>query len=114
MNPQQIIDKLDQLDRELSETNDRLKNAGNQKAFTQRDYKVSLAKKILELKAEGYPATVINELAKGDEEVSLLRCKRDIAESEYFVMLEVAQNKRARAEIGRSILTWLRCEMEGK
>lgn len=93
MNPQDLMDRLE-------------------KAKTERDYKIKQAQEILKLKADKYPATLIMELVKGNEEVAELRLQRDIAESAYFVGLEAMNNLRLEIEIIRSKLTWLRNELK--
>ncbi len=111
MNPQALIERLDQCIVALGRGNTQMKILGLEKAKTERDYKVKQAQEILKLKADKYPATLIMELVKGNEEVAELRLKRDIAESAYFVGLEAMSNLRLEIEIVRSKLTWLRNEL---
>lgn len=112
MNPQQLINKLNQCVIALGRGNTQLKTLGLEKAETERNYKVRQAQEILRLKSEKYPATLIMELVKGNEEVADLRLKRDIAESSYFVALEAMNNLRLEIEILRSQLTWMRTELK--
>lgn len=56
---------------------------GRNYAIAERCYRVALAKELYRLKAEGYPATISNDLARGDETVADLKEKRDIAKSLY-------------------------------
>ena len=51
---------------------------GELHAEAERDYRISLAKKILKLKEEGFAATLISNLAVGDAKVAGLRMTRDI------------------------------------
>ena len=111
MNPQALIERLDQCIVALGRGNTQMKTLGLEKAKTERDYKVRQAQEILKLKADKYPATLIMELVKENEEVAELRLQRDIAESAYFVGLEAMNNLRLEIEIVRSKLTWLRNEM---
>lgn len=53
------------------------------RAQTERAYKVALRQEILALKEQGYPATLIHDLAKGSEVVAELRLQRDIARELY-------------------------------
>ena len=110
MTPQQIINKLENSMLALQNGNIQLKTLGVNKANAERDYKIALNKKILRLKAEKLPATIIMEVSKGDEEVAQLRLERDIAESSYFVCLDALNNLRLEIETLRSMLTWLRAE----
>ena len=111
MNPQELMDRLERCIAALSRGNTQMKTLGLEKAKTERDYKVKQAQEILKLKADKYPATLIMELVKGNEEVAELRLQRDIAESSYFVGLEAMNNLRLEIEIIRSKLTWLRNEL---
>ena len=112
MNPQELMDRLERYIAALSRGNTQMKTLGLEKAKTERDYKVKQAQEILKLKADKYPATLIMELVKGNEEVAELRLQRDIAESSYFVGLEAMNNLRLEIEIIRSKLTWLRNEFK--
>lgn len=112
MNPQQLLDRLDRCIAALGRGNTQLKTLGLEKAKTEKEYKIRQAQEILKLKAEKYPATLINDLVKGNEEVADLRLKRDIAESSYFVALEAMNNLRLEIEILRSQLTWMRTELK--
>lgn len=112
MNPQELMDRLERCISALSRGNTQMKTLGLEKARTERDYKVKQAQEILKLKADKYPATLIMELVKGNEEVAELRLQRDIAESSYFVGLEAMNNLRLEIEIIRSKLTWLRSEFK--
>ena len=112
MNPQDLMDRLEKCIAALGRGNTQMKTLGLEKAKTERDYKVKQAQEILKLKADKYPATLIMELVKGNEEVEELRLQRDIAESSYFVGLEAMNNIRLEIEIIRSKLTWLRSEFK--
>ena len=112
MNPQGLIERLDQCVAALSRGNTQMKTLGLEKAKTERNYKVKQAQTILKLKSEGYPATLIMELVKGNEEVAELRLKRDIAESSYYVGIQAMENLRLEIEILRSKLTWMRTELK--
>ena len=54
------------------------KDHSNNYSEAERDYRIALAKKIIELKAEGYAATLILDLCKGDKVVANLKMTRDI------------------------------------
>ena len=54
----------------------------------ERKYKVAKAKRILVLKSEGYPATLLSDIVMGEEEVSQLRLERDNSEVVYKSCLE--------------------------
>ena len=72
------------LDRAVSE----LRGRGTALAEAEREYKVAAAKKTLELRDKGVPVTIIGDLVRGDDDVSLLRLKRDAADVMYRSALE--------------------------
>ena len=79
--------KRELLNKALSECTKR----GIALAEAENEYKRSSAKFILAQRALGTPATLIKDLALGDEEVSSLRLKRDIA-SVYYDNAKEARN----------------------
>lgn len=111
-NPQQLMERLDQCVAALGRGNTQLKTLGLDKAQTERNYKVKQAQEILKLRADKFPATLIQDLVKGNEEVADLRLKRDVAESAYFTALEAMNNLRLEIEILRSKLAWERTEFK--
>ena len=112
MNPQQLMERLDDCILALSRGNSVLKTLGLEKAKTERDYKVRQAQEILKLRIDKQPVTIIQDLVKGNEEVAELRLKRDIAQSDYYTAIEAMNNLRLEVEILRSKLTWLRTEFK--
>ena len=56
---------------------------GSHLSECEHDYKVALAQFILKERAKGTPATLVKDIALGDEEVAGLRLKRDIAKTSY-------------------------------
>ena len=68
-----------QLDNALST----IRKNGIAYAEAERDYRIAKAKKILELKSQGFPTTLIPDLAKGDEVIADLDLKRNILEATY-------------------------------
>ena len=69
----------------------------------EKEYKVALAHKILELRTEGVPVTIINDLARGDERIAELRFKRDLARSLYETAKEGMRSLRVEANVLQSI-----------
>lgn len=65
--------------RDQQEAEKWLANSAKDAAEAEQAYRLALAKKITELRAE-YPATVCLDMAKGDPHVAELRMKRDIKE----------------------------------
>ena len=51
-------------------------------------YRIALAMKIIELRNDGVPVTIINDLARGNKEIAHKRALRDIADAEYQAIIE--------------------------
>ncbi len=62
---------------------DEFERLGIAAAEAEYTYKCAEAKKTLILRDEGYPATLIPTLTKGDEVVAKMRLARDVAEVRY-------------------------------
>lgn len=60
-----------------------LGNRGRAKAQAERDYRVALAKKILQERDKGTPVTIISDICRGDREIAGLKFNRDVAETAY-------------------------------
>ena len=59
------------------------KTRGRAAAEAEQAYRVKLAEKILLLREDKFPATLIGDLARGDREVAQLKFERDCAEVVY-------------------------------
>lgn len=76
---QEIEEKNKMLDKAIKD----LAQNGYDLATKERDYKVAVNKKALELRAEDMPVTLIQQVIYGYEEISKLRFERDVAEVKY-------------------------------
>ena len=112
MNPNQLIEQLKKLGVELHTANQKLYESAEEKAKAEREYRKALAVKELELKQEGYPATLIIDLARGDEKVSLLKLERDKQVAIYESCKYEINALHDRISIGQSILAWLKNEFK--
>lgn len=65
-----------------------LRKNGESSAIAEREYRIAKAKAILDLKAKGYPVTLIPDIVKGREDVSELDLKRKIAEVTFKANIE--------------------------
>lgn len=76
---QMIEEKTEYLDKAI---NDLAKN-GYDLAQKEKEYKIAVNKKALELRADDMPVTLINQVIYGYEEIAALRFARDTAEVKY-------------------------------
>lgn len=65
-----------------------LRKTGSEYAGAEKEYKIAVCKKALELKDGGMPVTLIQLVIYGYPEIATLRFKRDSAESIYKANLE--------------------------
>ena len=78
--------ELQELEKELLTRNTWLtvklgeqKNLVKDSAQKEHDYRIALASKITQLRAEGVPATIMSDLCRGDKNIAKLKLDRDIA-----------------------------------
>lgn len=78
---QERTKKLDQAIEHLAEN-------GRDLAIKEKEYKIALNKKALELRADDMPVTLINQVIYGYDDIALLRLARDTAQVKYNANLE--------------------------
>lgn len=81
---QEIEEKNRMLDKAIKD----LAQNGYDLATKERDYKIAVNKKALQLRAEDMPVTLINQVIYGYDDIALLRFERDTAEVKYNANLE--------------------------
>lgn len=91
-----------ELNKKLNSTMVLYRERGNTLAESERDYRVALAKKILLLRDDKIPVTIINDLARGDEVVAELKFKRDVAQTLYDSVTQAIFTLRLQLKIARS------------
>lgn len=75
----ELFRKSEMLEKALSE----LPKRGRAYADAEQAYRVALAQKMLLLRSDGLPATLIGDVARGDKEVARLKLERDCSEAVY-------------------------------
>ncbi|WP_194190826.1 hypothetical protein [Clostridium chrysemydis] len=112
MNPEQIIEDMKQQLAALTRGNDMLKTLSLKKNKAEQIYRMALARKMLVLRAEKHPVSIVHDLARGDEKIAQLRLDRDVAESSYFTCKSEMDNLRLKIEVNRSLLKWNGVELK--
>lgn len=74
------------------------------KAETEEKYRIALAKEKLILKNEGMAITLIDDIAKGNEEIAKLKFERDYAEDMYKSSIESLRALQSELSALQSIL----------
>jgi hypothetical protein len=82
--------------------------AAEELADAEREYRRALAMATLRIHAEGRPATVATELAKGDQLVCDLRYARDVKEGVLKTAEQRAWRHTADRKDGNSFIEWSR------
>lgn len=77
------LQKLEELNNLLTSALSEYKKRGQDYAKAYRDYRVKVAQKLLQLKAEGMPVTISYDIARGDEEVANAKEQEIITECLY-------------------------------
>lgn len=75
--------KLEELNNLLTSALQEYKKRGLDYANAYKNYRVAVAKKLLELKANGMPVTIAYDIARGDEQVAEYKRQEIITESLY-------------------------------
>ena len=94
-----LITEIQRLREELNNTIISLQRAGYEKAKAEYTYRVALAKELLILRDKGLPATLTNDVARGNENIAKLKFNRDVAETNYDATLEKLRATKIELDI---------------
>lgn len=78
-----LIEEINRLNGELTQSIKMLRQSGNAYAKAERDYQIAKAQTVLRMKDAGSPMTEINLSIKGQPEVSQKLFARDVAKVMY-------------------------------
>lgn len=85
---------------------DALRKAYVDAALANESYRRALAEKILELRSEGFPATVCSDLARGDKHVADLKRQLDVQEGVREAMAQAAWRLTADRKDAQRFADW--------
>ena len=77
------LQKLEELNNLLTSALSEYKKRGQDYAKAYKEYRIKVAKKLLELRTEGIPVTISYDIARGDEEVANAKEQEIITECLY-------------------------------
>lgn len=113
MTPGEIMQEIRNCQSAMTSAVTNLKTLGVIMARREHVYRIAVAKKEIQLrKIDKYPANLVYDIARGDEQVAKLRLDRDIAKIDFEVCKEGLRNIRAELEALRSLLAWDRVELK--
>lgn len=93
---QDIQSRLDLLDEAVKQ----IRFRGKDYAEAEAAYRSQLAAEMLHLRdEEGYPVTLVPDLARGNEDVAALKVERDCAEALYKSALEAINVNKLRIKV---------------
>ena len=95
----ELIQELQQKDRELSASIRQLRISGTAKAEAEKEYKIKLREEALKLRTEGMPVSLISRIVYGVPVVAELRLKRDIADTVYQANLEAINSTKLQMRV---------------
>lgn len=96
-----IGEKISLLDSAITQLGKR----GKTYAQAEMDYKIALAKKILEERDKGTPVTIISDVCRGNPEIARLRFERDCAEVVYKSAMEAINSYKLQIRMMDSQLS---------
>lgn len=85
---QELIIEIEKLRKDLTNVIGELNKAGYEKAKSEYIYRVALAKELLLNRDKGLPATLNNDVSRGNEQIAKYKFDRDVAETTYEAILE--------------------------
>lgn len=95
----ELFEELEQLKSDLNKSVRTLRISGGEYAKAECDYRIVLAKKELELKSQGYSATLTYDLARGDERVANLKQNEINKEVIYRANLEAINSIKLQMKL---------------
>ena len=91
--------KLEELNILLTSALKEYKKRGLEYANAYKNYRIAVAKKLLELKANGMPVTIAYDIARGDEQVAEYKRQEIISESLYKSCQEAINTYKLQIKI---------------
>lgn len=94
-----LYNEIIALQKQLDYSIKQLRTNGTELAKTERNYKVAVNKKALELRSQDMPVTLIQTVIYGYEDIATLRFQRDSAEVIYNANLEAINSIKLRLRL---------------
>lgn len=90
---QLLIQEIENLRADLKNSIYELKKAGYERAKAEYTYRVALAKELLIQRDRGLPATLVNDISRGNEGIAKLKFNRDCADTIYEATLGIVERQ---------------------
>jgi hypothetical protein len=93
------LEKMNELNTLLTSALKEFKTRGRDYAIAYKNYRIKVAQKLLQLKAEGMPVTIAYDIARGDEEVAKAKEQEIITETLYKSCQEAINTYKLQIKI---------------
>lgn len=93
------LEKMNELNTLLTSALKEFKTRGRDYARAYKNYRIKVAQKLLQLKAEGMPVTIAYDIARGDEEVAKAKEQEIITETLYKSCQEAINTYKLQIKI---------------
>ena len=113
-NPAEIIQGMSDNKRLLTSKNAEYLRFNQQWAEAKEIYLVALSQKLLALRSKGEPVSIAKDLARGDRNVAHLEKNMIIAEGIMKACDQSMRDIRSEQDMQRSLLSWLKAEMQSQ
>lgn len=97
-----LLNELQNLTKQLSNSLKQLRVNGMKLAEAEKEYKIAVNKKALQLRSEEMPVTLINQVIYGYDDIAQLRFLRDSAEVVYNANKEAINTLKLQIRIVES------------
>ena len=94
-----LLNDLQNLTKQLSNSLKQLRTNGIKLAEAEREYKIAVNKKALELRSQDMPVTLISQVIYGYDDIAKLRFLRDSADVVYRANQEAINTLKLRIRI---------------
>lgn len=94
-----LYNELQNLTKQLSNSLKQLRTNGIKLAEAEKEYKIAINKKALQLRSEDMPVTLISQVIYGYEDIAQLRFLRDSAEVVYNANVEAINTLKLQIRI---------------
>lgn len=94
-----LFNELNNLTSQLNNSLKQLRTNGIKLAEAEKEYKIAVNKKALELRSQDVPVTLINQIIYGYQDIAQLRFLRDSAEVVYKANLEAINTLKLQIRI---------------
>ena len=114
MTPAQIMAGLTKQNQRLTAKNDEYQELISKRAEAERVYNIAVAEKTIALRMSDTPVTIIDKQVKGDKAIARLKYDFDVAQGVEKACLLAIKTSMSAIDTYRSLLSWLKAELQSQ